>query len=404
MRGVTEWLCRDLDPEDGVAQSMPDASPTKWHLAHTTWFFETFLLETFDRAFAPFHPDFRFLFNSYYNAVGARHARPERGLLTRPTWPEVLAYRAHVDERVATVMARLDGDERERARSILELGLHHEQQHQELVLTDLKHLFAQNVLGPAYRSPLAAGPAKAESLRWIGMPEGLRRIGHAGPGFAFDNESPSHRRFLGAFALSDRLVTNGEYLDFVEAGGYRTASLWFDVGWQRVCEDGWELPLYWRRTPGGLEEFTLAGWRELALGEPVSHVSYFEAQAFATFAGARLPTEAEWEVAARTVPVAGNFIDSGRAHPQAAGPEQELRQLFGDVWEWTQSDYAPYPGYRSAEGALGEYNGKFMCDQRVLRGGSCASSSSHLRATYRNFFYPADRWQFSGIRLAKDLS
>jgi len=382
---------------------MADASPIKWHLAHTTWFFETFLLEPFEPVFRSFHPAYRFLFNSYYEAVGARQARPKRGLLTRPTLREVLDYRRAVDDRVQKFVAELGSHQRSQILSVLELGLHHEQQHQELMLTDLKHLFAQNVLSPAYRPPLPVSSDSAPSLGWCPQPEGVFEIGHGGDGFAFDNEGPRHRVFLEAFALADRLVTNAEYLAFIEDGGYQRVALWLDAGWRRVRKEGWELPLYWHRDAQGIREFSLAGWRELAPAEPVSHLSFFEADAFARWAGARLPTETEWEVACGSRPVEGNFIDSGRAHPEAAGQGEGMCQLFGDLWEWTRSAYAPYPGYRAADGALGEYNGKFMCDQLVLRGGSCASSRSHLRATYRNFFYPPDRWQFSGLRLAKDL-
>ncbi len=403
VRAVSESLCESLEPEDFIPQSMADASPVKWHLAHTTWFFETFLLERFEPGFQPFHPDYRFLFNSYYDAVGKRQARPKRGLLTRPTLRDVFGYRRAVDDRVGKLLTELGSQRRPQALDILELGLHHEQQHQELMLTDLKHLFAQNVLGPAYRPALPVSSASAPSLGWCRQMEGLFVIGHNGDRFAFDNERPQHRVFLEGFALADRLITNAEYLAFIEDGGYGRAELWLDAGWRRAREEGWELPLYWRREPDGLIEFSLAGWRELAPAEPVSHLSFFEAEAFARWAGARLPTEAEWEVACRSRPVEGNFIDSGRAHPAAADRSEGVRQLFGDLWEWTRSAYAPYPGYRVAEGALGEYNGKFMCNQQVLRGGSCASSRSHLRASYRNFFYPPDRWQFSGLRLAKDL-
>jgi ergothioneine biosynthesis protein EgtB len=405
VRAFSEALCEPLEPEDLVPQSMPDASHTKWHLAHTTWFFETFVLEAYERDFRPFHPDFRFLFNSYYNAVGERHARPARGLLTRPTLAEVFAYRRAVDERVQKLCQELDGEARAEALGIVELGLHHEQQHQELMLTDLKHLFAQNAMGPAYRAALPGSGSSPSSMGWQRFADGVFEIGHRGEDFAFDNESPAHPVFLGAFALADRLVTNAEYLAFIEDGGYRRPELWLNVGWSRVQEEAWQDPIYWQSDGDGYREFTLAGWRELAQDEPVSHLSFVEAHAFANWAGARLPSEAEWEVASGSRPVEGNFVDSGRAHPAPApaGGEGGLRQLFGDLWEWTQSAYAPYPGYRAAEGALGEYNGKFMCEQLVLRGGSCASSRSHLRASYRNFFYAPDRWQFSGLRLAKDL-
>jgi ergothioneine biosynthesis protein EgtB len=402
LRAFSESLCRNLQPEDFVPQSMPDTSPTKWHLAHTTWFFETFVLERWERNYQPFCSDFRFLFNSYYNAVGGRHARAERGLLTRPLLSQVFDYRHVVDERVAKLFNEIDGRERGDALAVLELGLHHEQQHQELMLTDVKHLFAQNSLAPAWRAPLPVSPAPSTALGWVSFDAGLRSIGKRVPGFGFDNESPVHDELVPAFALADRLVTNAEYLEFIEDGGYRRPDLWLDAGWGNVQEKGWTEPIYWRRKPDGFEEFTLAGVRELPGNEPVSHVSYLEAAAFATWANARLPRESEWETACGEREIEGNFIDTGRAHPGPAEPGSQLRQLFGDVWEWTQSSYSPYPGYRSAEGALGEYNGKFMCSQLVLRGGSCATSRSHARASYRNFFYPSDRWQFSGIRLARD--
>jgi ergothioneine biosynthesis protein EgtB len=410
-RSHTEALCAPLDPEDCVAQSMPDASPTKWHLAHTTWFFETFVLLPHAAGAEPYHPAFGYLFNSYYNGVGERHARPARGLLTRPSLAEVFAYRAHVDERVQALLLDAASPPSAEVLRVVEIGLHHEQQHQELILTDLKHLFAQNAMAPAYRPPFDATRARTGSLGWKSFGEGLHRIGHAGSGFAFDNELPAHRVFLEPFEIADRLVTNGEFRDFVDDGGYDRPELWLDVGWATVQREGWTAPLYWRGGPGERREFTLAGERDLCEDEPVCHVSFLEADAFARWAGARLPTEAEWEVACGDRAVRGNFVETGRLHPGIAdGPDAEgtgadgLRQLFGDCWEWTRSSYAPYPGYRPAEGTLGEYNGKFMCDQLVLRGGSCASARTHLRSTYRNFFYAPDRWQFSGIRLAKEPS
>ena len=406
VREWTEALCAALDPEDCVAQSMSDTSPTKWHLAHTTWFFETFVLAPHAPDHEPFHPTYGYLFNSYYNGAGDRHARPARGLLTRPSLEEVFAYRARVDEQVQALLHDARSASADEVRRVVEIGLHHEQQHQELILTDLKHLFAQNALAPAYRPPLDGTQATPESLGWHRVAEGVYRLGHDGDGFAFDNELPAHRVYLESFELADRLVTNAEYRDFVEDGGYRRPDLWLDVGWATVQREGWTAPIYWRGGPGDWREFTLAGERELCRAEPVSHVSFIEAAAFARWAGARLPTEAEWEVACGARPVQGNFVESGRLHPQIADKADAdgLRQLFGDCWEWTRSSYAPYPGYRPAEGTLGEYNGKFMCDQLVLRGGSCASAASHLRASYRNFFYAPDRWQFSGIRLAKEPS
>ncbi|MEX0702079.1 MAG: ergothioneine biosynthesis protein EgtB [Planctomycetales bacterium] len=410
VRGMTERLCGPLEPEDCVVQSMPDASPVKWHLAHTTWFFEQFVLAAAVPGYRPFRPEFGFLFNSYYDAVGERHPRPRRGLLTRPTLREVLEYRAAID--------RAMGDLRETGASgefapVIEIGLHHEQQHQELLLTDVKHLFAQNPLRPAYapdrlvpdeQAPRATGRALPHT--WIEFKGGVRAIGHAGPGFAYDNESPRHEALLRPFRLAARPVTCGEYLAFIDDGGYARPELWLFDGWDAVRGAGWQAPLYWERgEAGGWRIFTLAGTRDLDPREPVCHVSFYEADAFARWAGARLPTETEWEIAAADAPIAGNFVEDERYRPApTAGPASAAspQQLFGDCWEWTASPYTAYPGYRAPAGALGEYNGKFMCNQMVLRGGSCATSQTHIRATYRNFFHPPARWQFSGIRLALD--
>jgi ergothioneine biosynthesis protein EgtB len=409
VRAATIALAEPLSAEDCALQSMPDASPTKWHLAHTSWYFETFALESGLAGYRSFEPAFRMLFNSYYNAVGPQYARPQRALLTRPSLEEVLAYREHVDRHMLVLLddAKLDAA----LHDVVLLGTHHEQQHQELILTDIKHLFAQNPLAPVY-SESAAHPARADARRegrFVAFPGGLREVGHAGPGFAFDNEGPRHRVHLEPFALASRPVTNREYLAFVDAGGYRDPEPWLADGWAAVQRHGWEAPLYWQRRDGAWWSFTLGGLCELALDEPVVHVSFYEADAFARWAGARLPTEMEWESAAAGAPIAGHFAESGAFHPRpapspghAAGPG--LAQLFGDVWEWTRSAYAPYPGYARPAGVLGEYNGKFMANQIVLRGGSCATPADHIRATYRNFFYPDARWQFSGIRLAKDSS
>ena len=403
VRAATDLLAEPLSAEDTTAQSMPDASPVKWHLAHTSWFFETFVLEALPGQ-RPFDPAYRVLFNSYYHSVGEQYFRPERGMITRPGLAEVRAYRAHVDAAVHALLAR--GTLSPAQREVLELGLQHEQQHQELILTDLKHLFSKNPLHPVYRPrpPEDAAPP-APALGWHAYPPGLREIGHTGPGFAFDNEGPRHRVYVHGFALASRLVTNGEYLAFVADRGYQRPELWLSDGWAAVCANGWRAPLYWREQGGAWRHYTLAGLREVAPGEPVTHVSAYEADAYARWAGARLATEAEWEVVAAGAEVAGNFVESGRLHPaaapaSAAGPAQ----LFGDVWEWTSSAYAPYPGYRPPAGALGEYNGKFMANQLVLRGGSCATPRAHVRASYRNFFHPDARWQFSGIRLARDAS
>jgi ergothioneine biosynthesis protein EgtB len=381
-------LAEPLSPEDCCAQSMPDASPVKWHLAHTTWFFETFILEPREAAqeggFQPFHPAFRVLFNSYYNGVGDKHPRPRRGLLTRPALAEVLAYRADVDRRMARLLA-LHPDDPALA-ALVELGLQHEQQHQELILTDLKHLLAQSPLFPAYSDAPPAACAPAAAPEWVAFDGGLAEIGHRGGGFAFDNELPRHRQYVAPFALASHLVTNGEYLEFVEAGAYRDPSLWLSEGWEKVAGGELAHPLYWQRRDdpatgcGAWQEFTLHGLQALDPARPVTHVSLYEADAYARWRGARLPTEAEWECAA------------------GAGG---LAQMFGECWQWTSSSYAPYPGFAPAAGALGEYNGKFMINQYVLRGSSCATPRGHARASYRNFFPAGARWQFTGIRLAR---
>jgi ergothioneine biosynthesis protein EgtB len=403
VRDFTTVLCEPLEIEDYVAQSMTEASPTKWHIAHTTWFFEQFVLSPLADGYRPYHPDFAFLFNSYYNAAGDRVARPMRGLMTRPSVAEVRRYREHVDDAVTALLDKAHGPAGDRLRSLVEIGLNHEQQHQELLLTDLKHLLALNPLHPAYHEIPTAGGAAAPDMHWIAFDEGLRWIGHDGNGFAYDNEGPRHRAFVEAFEIADRLVTNREYLRFMEDGGYERAELWLDDGWAAVAAHGWTAPGYWQRQDGAWTAFTLAGRRPLDLDEPVCHVSLYEAAAFAEWVGARLPTEAEWETAAAGQPIAGNLADARRFHPAvcAADAPGPLRQAAGDAWEWTQSAYAPYPGYRPVGGALGEYNGKFMCSQIVLRGGSCATHSTHVRPTYRNFFYPGARWQFTGIRLAR---
>jgi ergothioneine biosynthesis protein EgtB len=401
VRAATERLSDPLSAEDCALQSMPDASPVKWHLAHTSWFFETFVLADEVRDYRPFHPDFRFLYNSYYNAVGDQYPRPKRGMLSRPSLEEVLAYRAHVDARMLDLLSRPLAP---RLASVVELGLHHEQQHQELILTDVKHLLSLNPLRPAYRDAPVPARAPAPPLRWHAHAEGVHWIGHAGAGFSFDNERPRHRALVEAFELASRPVTNGEFLEFVRDGGYAQPEHWLSDGWAKVQADGWRAPLYWEQRDGEWLQLTLSGLREVRAEEPVVHVSYYEADAFASWAGARLPSEAEWEIATGALPIQGNFAESGLLHPAALripagdGPSQ----MFGDVWEWTRSGYAAYPGYRPAAGAFGEYNAKFMCNQLVLRGGSCATPISHIRPTYRNFFFPDSRWQFSGIRLARD--
>jgi ergothioneine biosynthesis protein EgtB len=400
VRAQTEALCKSLALEDYVPQSMPEASPAKWHLAHTSWFFERFVLQAGQAGYRCFHPGYEYLFNSYYQSVGPQSPRPSRGLLTRPTVQEIYGYRRHVDEHLTQLLQAPNAD----VARIVELGLHHEQQHQELLLTDLKHLFFSNPLRPAYRSRAQVG-AVAEAravqrpLSFTTYPGGLQEIGaDRTQGFCFDNETPRHREYCTAYSLADRVVTNAEYQEFILDAGYGRASLWLSDGWPLAQQ--WQRPLYWSEALD--TEFTLEGMRELDPHSPVCHLSYYEADAFARWAGARLPTEAEWERAATGTALVGNFLESERLHPRPA-PLSGAMGLFGDVWQWTASAYLPYPGYRSWAGALGEYNGKFMANQFVLRGGSCATPRSHLRATYRNFFYPQSRWQFTGVRLAKDI-
>ena len=405
VRRQTEALVEPLEPEDFVVQSMPDASPAKWHLAHTAWFFETFVLAQAIPAYRPRYPQYNYLFNSYYNAVGERISRDRRGLMSRPSIGEVQRYRQEVDTLMEDWLAAADEAAVAALAPVIEIGLHHEQQHQELILTDLKHAFAGNPLRPIYRDrePTPATPAVPPT--WTEHAEGVRWVGHAGPGYSFDNEGPRHRQFVGAFRLADRLTTNAEYLAFMADGGYARPEFWLSDGWAARGRLGWTAPLYWEHRDGRWQAMTLAGMVDVAPNEPVTHVSFYEADAFARWADARLATEAEWELAAADRPIVGNFAESGRHHPAplvaaelATGPAQ----IFGDCWEWTASPYSPYPGYRPAAGALGEYNGKFMCNTMVLRGGSCATPQGHIRATYRNFFGPEARWQFTGIRLAQD--
>ena len=386
---------------------MPDASPIKWHLAHTSWFFEAFILCPQRPDYAALHPQYGYLYNSYYEAIGERVARPERGLITRPSLDEVRGYRAHVDRELVRWLADASAAELAGAAPLIEIGLHHEQQHQELMLTDLKHLLSLNPLRPVYQSALPRGSARrrAPALRWIDFAGGTEWIGQPeASGFGFDNEGPAHQRLLRPFRLASRLATCAEYLAFMNDGGYATPSLWLSDGWQAVQQRRWRAPLYWGQREGEWQQFSLAGMRPIDPDAPVAHVSFYEADAFARWSGARLAAEDEWEVAARSRPIEGNFVESAALQPLPAAADESLQQMFGDVWEWTQSAYAPYPGYRPAPGALGEYNGKFMCNQLVLRGGSCATPLSHVRASYRNFFHPDARWQFVGIRLARDAS
>ncbi|NGX17572.1 ergothioneine biosynthesis protein EgtB [Wenzhouxiangella sp. XN24] len=410
VRSRSRALAAPLSAEDACVQSMPDASPAKWHLAHTTWFFERFILAARAPDYRVFDERFDYLFNSYYYTAGQMHARSQRGLVTRPSLAEVLDYRSHVDAGIQSLLEREQGDDE--LAFLVTLGINHEQQHQELLLTDIKHLFAQNPLLPAYADLAAAAPAATDALpaapaaalplTWVAGRSGRVEVGHDGHGFAFDNEGPRHEVLLREHALASRLVTNAEFREFIDDGGYAESSLWLSDGWSTVLAEGWNRPLYWQED---LEQaFTLGGLMPIEADAPVTHLSLFEADAFARWAGCRLPTEFEWEVAARDRLREGNWADSGTFRPQPATPGEGLRQLYGDAWEWTASPYTPYPGFQPLAGSLGEYNGKFMCSQMVLRGGSCATPAGHVRPTYRNFFYPGQRWQFSGVRLARDGS
>ncbi len=399
-RGQTEWLCAPLEVEDFQLQSMPDCSPPKWHLAHTAWFFETFVLCPFAPGYKPHNPAFGYLFNSYYDAVGDRWPRASRGLLSRPTVADVIAYRRAIDRRIEDLLETADEPPRAAIAPLIELGLNHEEQHQELLLTDLKHAFGLNPLRPAYAPwPEAAATMSPLPLRWDSHPAGLHSVGHTGDGFAFDNEGPRHRVYVNAYDIASRPVTAGEFAAFVDAGGYDSPEFWLSDGWATRVAKRWTAPLYWERAGGGWSAFTLAGIRPLDPAEPVCHVSFYEADAYARWAGARLPTEAEWESAAGGRDMTGHFLEDGRYHPAA---DEGNGQWFGDVWEWTASPYVGYPGFKPAAGAVGEYNGKFMCNQVVLRGGSCVTPAEHVRPSYRNFFPPDARWQFSGLRLARD--
>ncbi|MEX2570776.1 MAG: ergothioneine biosynthesis protein EgtB [Gemmatimonadota bacterium] len=402
VRRSTEALCAGLATEDFVVQSMEDVSPTKWHLAHTSWFFETFLLRPHAAGYRPLDDAYGYLFNSYYVQAGERHCRDQRGYISRPTVAEVFEYRHHVDQAIETMLESADEPTRRNLQSLITLGLHHEQQHQELMLTDIKHVFSVNPLRPVFRDREVES-TRGSALRWCGFDEGVYWIGHDGDGFAYDNERPRHRRFVEAFEIADRLTTNGEYLEFMADGGYRHPELWLSLGWATLQERAWTEPFYWERRDGEWWLFSLSGMRRVEPNEPVCHLNYFEADAFARWSGARLPSEAEWEVAAHGAPVAGNLVEAAAFHPRPAhaggdGP----RQMFGDVWEWTSSQYEAYPGFEPEPGAIGEYNGKFMCNQFVLRGGSCVTAASHIRPSYRNFFPPDASWQFTGLRLARN--
>ena len=409
VRNFTARLCRDLQPEDCVVQSMPDVSPTKWHLAHTSWFFETFIVKVWQPRYRSEVPQYAYLFNSYYNAAGDMHRRDLRGLISRPTVAETYRFRESIDECVVQLLENADDALLAEIEPVLTLGLHHEQQHQELLVTDIKHVFAQNPLYPVFHPTEKSNTDHVVvPQRFVEFDETTLLIGHEGNGFSYDNEGPRHRALVGPFSLSNRLITNGEYLEFMDAGGYSRPEFWLSLGWTTVNDPaaaGWRAPLYWEERDGKWWNFTLSGFQKVNETEPVTHISYFEADAYANWAGARLPTEFEWERVAADLPLAGNFVNDERCHPAPASSSQgDFHQIYGDAWEWTRSAYLPYPGYRAGPGALGEYNGKFMCNQMVLRGGSCATSRDHIRPTYRNFFQPEKRWQFTGIRLARDPS
>jgi len=398
IRSQTKLLAGRLSAEDQCVQSMPNASPTKWHLAHTTWFFETFILKNNSKEYREYNADFNFLFNSYYEQIGERHARDSRGVLTRPSVKEVVNYRDYVDSEMKKYLERgLKEDELE----LVTLGLHHEQQHQELILTDVKHLLSCNPTNPAYFNSACRGNTAFFDLDWIQLDGGLIDLGSDGDEFIFDCEGPSHKHWLEPYHLASRPITNGEYIEFINDGGYKRPELWLSDGWAAVKKLNWQSPLYWENIDGIWSSFTLSGLGPIKYEAPVCHVSHFEADAYARWAGCRLPTEAEWENAAKAIKIEGNFVES-EAYDPLPTSATGLSQLYGDVWEWTTSPYVPYPGFKTAEGAVGEYNGKFMSGQMVLRGGSCVTPQNHIRCTYRNFFYPQDRWQFSGFRLAKN--
>jgi ergothioneine biosynthesis protein EgtB len=406
VRALSETLAAPLSAEDQCVQSMPDASPTKWHLAHTSWFFETVVLKAFMPGYCVFDERFHFLFNSYYESLGPRHPRAERGLLTRPALQEIKDYRAHIDAAMRAFTNTADAGTWSAAEPQIVLGLNHEQQHQELLLTDIKHLLSRNALSPVYAAGMSRRAHDAISLSWGDCPGGRLEVGHAGTGFAFDNETPRHEVLLRPYRLANRCVSCGEYLAFIEAGGYERPEFWLSDGWAMRKLHDWNAPMYWQKTAGSAwQVFTLHGLRDVDPDEPVCHLSFYEAAAYASWADARLPTEFEWEAASNQVPFDGRFLDLSDLQPRAAAATApgELTQMYGDVWEWTRSSYDPYPGFKPLAGAVGEYNGKFMVGQIVLRGGSCVTPEGHMRSSYRNFFPPGARWQFSGLRLARDI-
>lgn len=404
VREFTESLTKPLKTEDFVIQAMENASPAKWHLAHTTWFFEVFVLKQALKNFESMHPQYDYIFNSYYVQTSDPHCRDKRGNLSRPTVKQVFDYRSYVDEHMLELIDQIPETEFDEWAPVIEVGIHHEQQHQELLLTDLKYMFAQNPLYPIYKETNRPTIARIPEMDWISFDEGIYKVGHQGGEFGYDNEFPEHKTYIHDFAISDRLVTNAEYLEFMESGGYKDPKWWLDEGFATVENEEWDRPLYWVQRDNEWFHFTMSGLEKLDPNEPVTHVSYFEADAYARWKGYRLPTEQEWECASMNEELKGNFVESEHYHPASldeANSGDKLHQMFGDVWQWTQSSYAPYPGYKPFPGALGEYNGKFMVNQYVLRGGSCATSGSHIRKSYRNFFHTGSRWQFSGIRLAK---
>lgn len=404
VRSFSHKLAKPLSKEDYVVQSMPDVSPTKWHLAHTSWFFEAFVLSKSINKYRSLHPQYNFLFNSYYVQVGDRHSRPKRGLISRPTVDEVYEYREYVDKHMLRLFKTLDDKKFSKIAEVIEIGIHHEQQHQELIVTDIKHVLSENPLFPTYKKSNENKKSKgAAEHKWVEFEGGIHTIGNEGDSFGYDNEFPLHKTYVEPFSLSSGLVTNGEFMEFINDGGYSKAELWLSDGWNTVTSNSWEAPLYWIKNGKRWDIFTMGGLKKIDLSQPVCHLSFYEAEAFARWAGGRLPSEFEWEIASKGQNIEGNFVDNGNFHPVAAASSNgTIRQMYGDVWEWTRSPYTPYPGYNPPPGALGEYNGKFMCNQIVLRGGSCATSKSHIRNSYRNFFPPDSRWQFMGLRLAKD--